>query len=92
MQYCLIYNFLYDRTDTNTCEQKAARFMLIPLAISSALVILCTWMLIHVRGGVKWLFGGKGRYAGFDNIMELQPPRQELAKGSMPNNQRMVYS
>jgi hypothetical protein len=37
------------------------------------------WVLIRQRGGLKWLCGGKGRYAGFDNVYELQqggPPGQ----------------
>ncbi|KAF2790161.1 hypothetical protein K505DRAFT_377728 [Melanomma pulvis-pyrius CBS 109.77] len=70
---------------------KANRFMLIPLAVSSALVIFCTWILIHDRGGAKWLVGGKGRYAGFDDTIELQHPRQDVPKGGMANNNHTVY-
>jgi hypothetical protein len=58
--------------DTNT-KQKATRFMLIPLAISSILVMVSTWILVRDRGGVKWLFGGKGRYAGFASVYEMNP-------------------
>jgi hypothetical protein len=65
--------------------------MLIPLAISSALIILCTGLLIRERGGTKWLMGGKGRYAAFDNTMEMPHQGPEAAKGVMPNNGRMAY-
>ncbi|KAG9204551.1 hypothetical protein G6514_001010, partial [Epicoccum nigrum] len=51
---------------------KATRFLLIPMAIFSLLVLVSLWVLIRQRGGLKWLCGGKGRYAGFDNVYELQ--------------------
>lgn len=54
--------------------------MLIPLAISSALIVLSAWVLIGDRGGIKWLFGGRGRYGGFDSIYEMQPRQQEAIK------------
>ena len=62
-----------------TFVQKATRFLLIPIAIFSLLVLVSFWFLIRQRGGLKWLCGGKGRYAGFDNVYELQqggPPGQ----------------
>ncbi|KAH7383821.1 hypothetical protein BKA66DRAFT_462850 [Pyrenochaeta sp. MPI-SDFR-AT-0127] len=52
---------------------KAARFLLIAMAVASLLVVCSLWTLIHVRGGFKWLFGGKGRYGGFESIYEMQP-------------------
>ncbi|CAO2650095.1 Nn.00g013870.m01.CDS01 [Neocucurbitaria sp. VM-36] len=52
---------------------KATRFLLIPMAIASMLVIVSMCILIHTRGGIKWLSGGKGRYGGFDSIYEMQP-------------------
>jgi hypothetical protein len=56
--------------------------MLIPLAVSSLLVMVSTWILTRDRGGTKWLFGGKGRYAGFSNVYEMgrqgpAPPYQQ---------------
>ncbi|KAF2871709.1 hypothetical protein BDV95DRAFT_572627 [Massariosphaeria phaeospora] len=57
---------------------KATRFTLIPLALSSALVIACTWILVNDRGGVKWLFGSKGRYGAFPDAFELAPPGQHV--------------
>jgi hypothetical protein len=56
---------------------KATRFMLIPLAVASLLVILSAWTLIHDRGGLSWLFGGKGRYGGFDSVYEMRPQAPE---------------
>lgn len=62
-----------------TLVQKATRFLLVPMAIFSLLFLVSLWVLIRQRGGLKWLCGGKGRYAGFDNVYELQqggPPGQ----------------
>ena len=42
------------------------------MAIFSLLVVVSLWILVRQRGGVKWLCGGKPRYAGFDNVYELQ--------------------
>lgn len=42
------------------------------MAIFALLVLVSLWVIIHQRGGLKWLCGGKGRYAGFDNAYELQ--------------------
>ncbi|KAF2249807.1 hypothetical protein BU26DRAFT_604120 [Trematosphaeria pertusa] len=53
---------------------KATRLILIPLAVSAALVILGTWILVRDRGGAAWLVGGKGRYGAFKSVYELQPP------------------
>lgn len=55
-----------------TSMQKATRFLLIPMAIFSLLFLVSLWILVRQRGGFKWLCGGKGRYAGFDNVYELQ--------------------
>lgn len=55
-----------------TSMQKATRFLLIPMAIFSLIVLVSLWILVRQRGGFKWLCGGKGRYAGFDNVYELQ--------------------
>ncbi|KAF2185966.1 hypothetical protein K469DRAFT_664424 [Zopfia rhizophila CBS 207.26] len=64
---------------------KASRFMLVPLAISSILVIVCGLLLVKQRGGMIWLFGGKGRYAGFDNIYEMQP------RAEQPKNNQSAF-
>jgi hypothetical protein len=52
---------------------KATRFLLIPMAIASALVLVSLWVLVRERGGFKWLSGGKGRYGGFEDVYELGP-------------------
>jgi hypothetical protein len=52
---------------------KATRFLLIPMAVSSAIVLVSLWVLVRDRGGLKWLGGGKGRYGGFKSVYELQP-------------------
>ncbi|KAF3041360.1 hypothetical protein E8E12_008294 [Didymella heteroderae] len=51
---------------------KATRFLLLPMAVFALLVLGSLWVIIRQRGGIKWLLGGKGRYAGFDNAYELQ--------------------
>lgn len=52
---------------------KATRLLLIPMAVASLLAMISLHILVRDRGGLKWLFGGKGRYAGFDSIYEMQP-------------------
>jgi hypothetical protein len=52
---------------------KAARVLLIPMAVSSALVLVSLYILLRDRGGLRWLFGGKGRYGGFENMYEMRP-------------------
>lgn len=62
---------------------KATRLLLIPMAVSSALVLVSLWILVRDRGGLKWLVGGKGRYGGFQNVYELRP--------TSPGAQRIVH-
>ncbi|KAF9697933.1 hypothetical protein EKO04_004124 [Ascochyta lentis] len=65
--------YLSERWASAACgTAKATRFLLVPLAIFSLLVNISLWLLVHQRGGFGWLCGGKGRYAGFDNVYELQ--------------------
>lgn len=52
--------------------QKATRFLLLAMAIFSLLVLGSLWVIIRQRGGFEWLWGGKGRYAGFNAAYELQ--------------------
>jgi hypothetical protein len=52
---------------------KATRYLLVALAVASALVLVSLWVLVRDHGGVRWLTGGKGRYGGFDSVYELQP-------------------
>ncbi|KAF2260483.1 hypothetical protein CC78DRAFT_620200 [Lojkania enalia] len=54
---------------------QATRYSLIPLAVAVLLVIVSTFVLVHIRGGIKWLLGGKGRYGAFDSIYEMQPQK-----------------
>lgn len=42
------------------------------MAIFALLVLVSLWVLIRQRGGLNWLCRGKERYAGFDNVYELQ--------------------
>lgn len=50
--------------------------MLIAVAGSALGIMVATWMLIHQRGGIRWLFGGKGRYAAFASVYEMGPQGQ----------------
>jgi hypothetical protein len=52
----------------------AMRFCLIGLAIAALFVFVSLGVLVRARGGLKWVFGGKGRYAGFQSVYEMQPP------------------
>jgi hypothetical protein len=52
---------------------RATRYLLIPMIVSSALVLVSWWMIVRDRGGFKWLSGGKGRYGGFKSVYELEP-------------------
>lgn len=63
---------------------KSTRFLLIPLAISALLVIVSVFLIIRSRGGVKWLLGGKGRYAGFASVYEMQPAGQYPPHNGQP--------
>jgi hypothetical protein len=61
-----------------TCGTATAmRLCLIGLAIAALLVFVSLGVLVRARGGLKWLFGGKGRYAGFQSVYEMQPPGQQ---------------
>jgi hypothetical protein len=62
---------------------KATRLLLIPIAVSSALVLVSLWILVRDRGGLKWLVGGKGRYGGLQNVYEL--------RSTSPGAQRIVH-
>jgi len=53
---------------------KAMRFMVIAMAVAALSVFVSLWVLVRARGGVKWAFGGKGRYAAFASVYEMQPP------------------
>ncbi|KAF2011033.1 hypothetical protein BU24DRAFT_427235 [Aaosphaeria arxii CBS 175.79] len=69
---------------------QTSRYILIPLAISALLVMVSTWILVRDRGGMSWLFGGKGRYAGFedapsvDNIAMYPPPQVYYQQPNQP--------
>jgi hypothetical protein len=57
---------------------KAMRFCLIALAVAALLVCVSLWVLVRARGGLKWVFGGKGRYAGFQSGEQYMPqPHQQ---------------
>ncbi|USP78804.1 uncharacterized protein yc1106_06078 [Curvularia clavata] len=52
---------------------QAMRYLLLPMAVAALCVLGSLWVLVRSRGGVKWVFGGKGRYGGFQGAYELQP-------------------
>ncbi|KAF2748254.1 hypothetical protein M011DRAFT_466669 [Sporormia fimetaria CBS 119925] len=63
---------------------KATRFLLLVVAFSALLTLVSIAVLVHDRGGVKWLFGGKGRYGGFDNVYEMKHEVSTTYYGSPP--------
>lgn len=73
---CQISKFYPDRSWAATAcgTAKAMRYLLIPMVVAALLVFVSLWVLVRARGGLKWMFGGKGRYAGFANAYEMQPP------------------
>jgi hypothetical protein len=52
---------------------QATRYLLIGVALAAVGVAVSVWVLVRRRGGVGWLFGGKGRYAGFKSVYEMGP-------------------
>ncbi|KAF2006010.1 hypothetical protein P154DRAFT_518238 [Amniculicola lignicola CBS 123094] len=56
---------------------KATRLLLIPLALSALLVLVSAYILTRDRGSLSWLFGGKGRYAGFPDLYPMQPHQHQ---------------
>ncbi|PSN72294.1 hypothetical protein BS50DRAFT_248277 [Corynespora cassiicola Philippines] len=66
---------------------KTTRYMLIPVAVSAALTMFCTWVLVRDRGGAGWLIGGRGRYAGFESIYEPKRRAQQVPQQAMPPHQ-----
>ncbi|KAF2119795.1 hypothetical protein BDV96DRAFT_568218 [Lophiotrema nucula] len=91
--FCQINKFRSDQDDwaAPACGiAQAARYVLIPLALSSALCIVAAWILIQDRGSFSWLRGGRGRYGGFDNLYEMQAqhrpvfPKNGAAVGTVP--------
>ncbi|EUC33859.1 hypothetical protein COCCADRAFT_36413 [Bipolaris zeicola 26-R-13] len=64
---------------------QAMRYLLLPMAVAAMAVLGSLWVLVRGRGGLKWLFGGKGRYAGFRGAYELQPQEQgTVYSGPLP--------
>lgn len=83
---CQIDNF-YPEQDWagSACgTAKATRFLLIPMAVSALLALVSLWVLVRARGGLKWLSGGKGRYAGFENVYEMQPTGAPASYATQP--------
>jgi len=66
---------------------KAMRFFLLPMAVAALAVLGSLWVLVRSRGGVKWVFGGKGRYAGFRGAYEMQPHGTEGQYAGQPAGQ-----
>ncbi|KAL1792861.1 hypothetical protein ACET3X_009368 [Alternaria dauci] len=86
---CQISQFYSDRYWAGTAcgTSKAMRFLLIPTAVAALLVFVSLWVLVRERGGVKWMFGGKGRYAAFANAYEMGPPGPSAPYAGPPGQQ-----
>jgi hypothetical protein len=87
---CAMADFSPDRDWARTAcgLAKATRLLLIPMAVSAALVLVSLWVLVRHRGGMGWLFGGKGRYAGFANVYELRPTSPGAQRVAQPQQQQ----
>ncbi|CAI6342493.1 unnamed protein product [Periconia digitata] len=72
-------------------QQQAARFLLIPIAVSLLLTVISMYMLARDRGGIKWLFGGAPRYNGFDSIYEMNANNDPRAGPTPPQPPPMYY-
>lgn len=86
---CQIHDFFPDQgwAGAACSTAKATRLLLIPMAVSSALVLVSLWILVRDRGGLKWLIGGKGRYGGFENVYELRPTNPGAPRIVQPQQQ-----
>ena len=58
--------------------------MLIAVAVSAALAILCVCVLIREKGGMAWLKEGRGRYAGFQSAYEMNAQYTNGCSGQGP--------
>ncbi|CAE7179378.1 hypothetical protein P3342_002327 [Pyrenophora teres f. teres] len=54
--------------------QKAMRFLMLGLMGAAVLVLGSVAVVVRGRGGWKWVGGGRGRYAGFQGVYEMQTP------------------
>lgn len=70
---------------------RATRLFLIPVAVAALLVLVSLWVLVRSRGGVRWFFGGKGRYAGFANVYELRPTSPGAQRVVQPQQTWVAY-
>ncbi|KAG9185383.1 hypothetical protein G6011_07927 [Alternaria panax] len=86
---CQISQFYPDRDWAGTAcrTAKAMRFLLIPMAVAALSVFISLWLLVRARGGAEWMFGGKGRYAGFANVYEMRPPGPPSPYNGPPGQQ-----
>jgi hypothetical protein len=86
---CQISQFYPDRDWAGTAcgTAKAMRFLLIPMAVAAFSVFVSLWVLVRRRGGLKWVLGGKGRYAAFANAYEMQPPGPPSPYAGPPGQQ-----
>lgn len=66
---------------------QAMRYLMLPMAVAAVCVLGSLWVLVRSRGGVKWAFGGKGRYGGFRGAYELQPQGAEGQYAGPPGGQ-----
>lgn len=56
------------------------------MAIASLLVLFGLWVIFRARGGVKWLFGGKDRYAGFEDAYEMPSTGPPVPYAGLPGS------
>ncbi|KAI2482546.1 hypothetical protein Ptr902_04862 [Pyrenophora tritici-repentis] len=54
--------------------QKAMRFLMLALVGAAVLVLGSVAVVVRGRGGWKWVGGGRGMYAGFQGVYEMQTP------------------
>jgi hypothetical protein len=72
----------------STCAtDQAMRYLLLPMAVAALTVLGSLWVLVRRRGGLTWVFGGQGRYAGFRGAYELQPQGQAVPYAGAPTGQ-----
>jgi hypothetical protein len=58
------------------------------MAIASLLILGSLWVLVRVRGGVAWLCGGRGRYAGLEKAHQMRPQPQPYYVVAQPAQQQ----
>lgn len=66
---------------------QAMRYLLLAMALAAICVLGSLWVIVRSRGGIKWVSGGKGRYAGFRGMYEMQSQGPQAPYGGPPAGQ-----